>query len=391
MPINFDEVIERRNTHSAKWDAMEAVYGVSAKDGIPMWVADMDFKAPQAVSDAIMAMAEHGVYGYFADDTAYRSAITGWMQRHHGWAVDPDWINTTHGLVTATSLCLQAFTEKGDGVILFTPVYHVFARTIAANERQVVESPLKLVNERYEMDLEGLQSSLTGSEKLVILCSPHNPGGRVWSVAELRALADFCVRNDLILVSDEIHHDLVFAPHKHTVMPLVAPDIADRLVMLVAASKTFNIAGGMTGAVIIEDADLRARFTRAMAAASSSPNRFGKAMVEAAYTHGDEWLESLLIYLTENRRIFDDGVNAIPGLKSMPLESTYLAWVDFSGTGMPRQEYTERVEQSAKIAVNHGPTFGTGGDEYLRFNLACRRDVVIEAVERLQKAFADLQ
>ncbi len=389
--MNFDEKINRIGTHSAKWDMMEKAYGVSPEGGIPMWVADMDFRPPQAVSDALQGMVDHGVFGYYGDDASYREAICGWMERRHGWSVRPEWIFTTHGLMNGTSLCLQAFTQKGDGVILFTPVYHAFARAIKASGRKVVESPLVNVDGRYGMDLEGLQGRLDGSEKMVILCSPHNPGGRVWSVAELQALAAFCVKNDLLLVSDEIHHDLVFAGHKHTVMPVAAPDIASRLVMMTATTKTFNIAGCHTGNVIIADPDLREVFAAEMAAMELSGNSFGLVMAEAAYNGGEEWLAELLAYLDENRRIFDAAINAIPGLKSMPLEATYLAWVDFSGTGMDAEEFTARIEKTARIAANHGDTFGTGGEKFLRFNLATPRALVEEAVERIKAAFADLQ
>ena len=389
--MNFDEKINRVGTHSAKWDMMEKAYGVSPEGGIPMWVADMDFKPPQAVIDAVQGMVDHGVFGYYGDDASYRAAICDWMERRHAWSVRPEWIFTTHGLVNGTSLCLQAFSEKGDGVILFTPVYHAFARVIKASGREVVESPLLDKGGRYEMDLEGLQAGLKGHERMVILCSPHNPGGRVWSGEELRALADFCVRNDLLLVSDEIHHDLVYAGHKHTVMPLAAPDIAERLVMMTATTKTFNIAGSHIGNVIIADPALRETFGQEMAAMGISGNSFGLVMAEAAYNHGEAWLEELLAYLEGNRKIFDDAINAIPGLKSMPLEATYLAWVDFSGTGMSAEEFTARVEQGARIAANHGDTFGTGGENFLRFNLATPRALVEEAVERLAEAFADLQ
>ena len=388
---NFDEIIDRRGTHSAKWDVMEAVYGVSPDDGLSMWVADMDFRPPQAVTDTLQAMVDHGVHGYYAADSSYKAAVCGWMQRRHGWEIDPAWISTTHGLVAAVALALQAYTKKGDGVILFTPVYHAFAKMINNNERRVVEAELALKAGRYELDLAALEASLDGSEKMVILCSPHNPGGRVWSVEELRSVADFCVKHDLLLVSDEIHHDLVFAPHKHTMMALAAPDIADRLVTLVAASKTFNLAGGMTGAVVISDAALRARFSKAHQAAGASPNRFGMMMTEAAYNEGEAWLEELLAYLAENKRVFDEGVNAIPGLRSMALESTYLAWVDFSGTGMEMPEVIDRVQSRAKIAANYGETFGKGGENFLRFNLGCPRAMVEDAVSRLQRAFKDLQ
>jgi cystathionine beta-lyase len=245
---------------------------------------------------------------------------------------------------------------------------------------------------RYEMDFDAYDAQMTGREKMVILCSPHNPGGRVWSRAELQQVADFAKRHDLILVSDEIHHDLVFGGNTHTVMDLVDPSIRDRLVMMTAATKTFNIAGSHSGNVIIPDAKLREKFGARMAALGLSPNSFGLFMTEAAYSlEGAEWVDALVDYLDGNRKIFDDAVNAIPGLRSMALESTYLAWVDFSGTGMTLEEFTKRVEHDALIAANHGPTFGTGGEMFLRFNIATPRSVVQDAVVRLAKAFEDLQ
>lgn len=390
MP-NFDEIINRRGTHCSKWDAMEAVYGVSPKDGLSMWVADMDFRVPQAVTDVLQGMVDHGVHGYYSDDASYRAAICGWMRRRHGWTVQPEWICTTHGLVAAVALCLQAFTNKGDGIILFTPVYHAFARIINSNQRNVIESELTHVSGHYEMDLAALEASLNGSEKMVVLCSPHNPGGRVWSQKELLDLASFCAKHDLILVSDEVHHDLVFGPNKHIAMALAAPEIADRLITLVAASKTFNLAGGMVGAAVISDETLRAKFTSALHATGSSPNRFGMMMTEAAYSEGEPWLEALIAYLAENKRVFDEGVNAIPGVHSMSLGSTFLAWVDFSGTGMEMNEVIERVQSHAKIAASHGETFGKGGEKFLRFNIGCSRSMIEDAVLRLQTTFADLQ
>lgn len=390
MTTNFDEKIDRIGTHSTKWDMMEALYGVSPDDGISMWVADMDFRPPQAVQDAVAGMAS-GVFGYYGGDASYKDAIISWMGRRHGWEVDPAWIFTTHGLVNGTALCVQTYTEEGDGVILFTPVYHAFARVLQANKRQAIEAELVSNDGRYSMDLEALEAQLTGNEKMMIFCSPHNPGGRVWSLDELRDVADFCVKHDLILVSDEIHHDLVFGDTKHTIMSLAAPEIIDRLVMLTATSKTFNVAGSHVGNVIIQDPTLRAKFMLSLAAGGISANSFGLIMAEAAYNEGEEWLEDLVVYLDENRRIFDEGIAQIPGLKSMPLEATYLAWVDFSDTGMERNEYVSRVEKHAKIAANYGETFGKGGESFMRFNLATRRELVVEAVTRLKKAFADLQ
>ncbi|HKK36535.1 MAG TPA: MalY/PatB family protein [Paracoccaceae bacterium] len=390
--FDFDEIVDRRGSRCAKWDKMEALYGVSPDDGIAMWVADMDFKAPPSVREALQRTVDHGVFGYFGDDSAYKAAIQAWMKARHGWEVDPAWLSTTHGLVSGTALSVQAFSEPGDGVILFTPVYHAFHKVLNANRRRIVQSELVEREGRYEMDLEALAARLDGSERMVILCSPHNPGGRVWDVAELRALAEFCAEHDLILVSDEIHADLVMpgAP-RHTVANLAAPEHVDRIVTLAASTKTFNIAGAMTGGVYIQDPSLRARFQAVHLSVGASPNAMGMIMATAAYEGGAPWLDALIPYLDANRRAFDAAVNAIPGVRSMPLEATYLAWVDFSGTGMSAEEFTRRVEKGARIAVNRGPTFGKGGETWLRFNLATPRSRVEEAGARLQEAFSDLQ
>ncbi|MGB3316196.1 MAG: MalY/PatB family protein [Albidovulum sp.] len=390
--MDFDEIIDRTGTHSAKWDMMEKLYGVSPKDGLSMWVADMDFRPPACVQAAVQGMADHGVYGYFGDDRAYLEAITWWMAERHGWQIDSNWIFTTHGLVNGTALCIDAYTVPGDGVVLMTPVYHAFARVIKAAGRQVVECALANEGGRYHLDFAAWDAQMTGRERMLILCSPHNPGGRVWTEEELRGVADFCKRHDLVLVSDEIHHDLVYPGHRHSVMAKAAPEITDRLVTMTATTKTFNIAGSHIGNVIIADEALRAKFAAKIAALGISPNSFGMHMATAAYSpEGAEWVDALVAYLDGNRRLFDDGIAAVPGLASMPLEATYLAWVDFDGTGMPAAEFTGRVERDAKIAVNHGPSFGKGGGNFLRFNIATPRARVAEAVARIQKAFGDLQ
>lgn len=389
--MDFDTKIDRRGTHSVKWDMMETLYGVSPDDGISMWVADMDFKPPQCILDAVQGMQDHGIYGYFGDDTAYKDAICWWMKTRHGWDVDRAGIFTTHGLVNGTAMCVESFTAPGDGIVLFTPVYHAFAKVIKANGRRVVECQLVNNAGRYEMDFDAYDAQMTGSETMLILCSPHNPGGRVWTKAELEGVAAFAKRHDLVLVSDEIHHDLVFGDTVHTPMSKI-DGTADRLVMMTATTKTFNIAGSHSGNVIIEDPELRAKFGARMMALGMSPNSFGLFMATAAYSpEGAEWVDGLCDYLEGNKRLFDEGINAIPGLASMNLESTYLAWVDFGGTGMDMAEFTRRVQSDAKIAVNHGPTFGTGGENFLRFNIAAPRSVIVDAVERVQKAFADLQ
>ena len=390
--MTFDTPISRAGSHCSKWDLLEPLYGLKPDEGLAMWVADMEFKPPQVVQTALEKMLDHGVYGYFGDDSKYLDAIRWWMANRHGWDVQPEWIFTTHGLVNGTALCIQSFTKPGDAVVLMTPVYHAFARIIKAAGREVLECPLAMVDGTACMDFTAWEKLLTGREKMLILCSPHNPGGRVWSVDELRQVAEFCVKHDLILVSDEIHHDLVFPGQKHTVMANAAPQIADRLVMMTATTKTFNIAGAHIGNVIIADPALRKTFANTMNAMGISPNSFGMHMATAAYSpDGAAWVDALMRYLDGNRKLFDEGVNRIPGLRSTPLEATYLAWVDFSGTGMAPAEFTDRVQKVARIATNYGASFGLGGESFLRFNLACPRAHVAEAVARLERAFADLQ
>ena len=390
--MDFDEVIDRRGTHSSKWDTMEELYGVSPDSGLSMWVADMDFRAPKIIQEKLHEINSHGIYGYYGDYKEYNNSIKWWMKNRHNWEIDTSWIFTTHGLVNGTGLCIDAFTKPGDGIILFTPVYYQFSNLVEAARRKVVECPLKLIDNHYHFDFVAYERNLSGDEKMVILCSPHNPGGRVWTKNELQEVAKFAKKHDLVLVSDEIHHDLVYPNKSHTVMPIADPSVCDRLVMMTATTKTFNIAGAHSGNVIIPHPNLRQKFSQRIKALGISPNSFGLFMATAAYSpEGAQWLDELLHYIDGNRVIFDREVNKIPGLSSMPLEGTYLAWVDFSGTGMEEEEFIYRGQEKAKIAVNHGSTFGTGGEKFLRFNLATPRTLVVEATKRLKDAFSDLQ
>lgn len=390
--MNFDQPIDRRGTDCAKWDMMEGIYGVSPEDGLAMWVADTDFQIPQVVQNRLRELADHGVFGYVNFAEKYNGAIQWWMQERHGWRVEPDWIFTTTGIVNAVGMCMDAFTQPGDGIVVFAPVYHAFGKVVRLAERELVECQLINNAGRYELDFDSWDAQMTGKEKMLILCSPHNPGGRVWTREELQGVADFAKRHDLILVSDEIHHDLIYPGFTHIPMATVDPSVTDRLVMLTAPSKTFNVAGLHTGNVIIEDPDLRARFNKRMQAIYLSGNTMGQAALAAAYSpEGAVWVDALMGYLDDNRKLFDAAIADIPGLNSMTLESTFLSWVDFSGTGMDPREFTERVEKVAKIAANHGDTFGKGGEMFLRFNLGTQRARIEDACDRLRNAFADLQ
>ncbi|MEC8262356.1 MAG: MalY/PatB family protein [Pseudomonadota bacterium] len=388
--IDFDEVLDNRDRHLTKWEAFSDNYGVPADTGIPLWVADMDFRAPPPVNEALQKMVDHGVHGYYGPDDSFREAQAGWMARRHDWAIEPEWALQTHGLGNGLSVIINACSEPGEAVIIFSPVYHSFARIIKANDRRVHASPLAIRGGRFHMDLDALAASLTGDEKIMFLCSPHNPGGRIWSADELRDVALFCERHDIIMVSDEIHHDLIMPGHSHTILAKVAPEISDRLITLVATSKTFNIAGIETGSLLIPDPALRQRVARVRHAMNISNNRFGMLMAEAAYRGGDEWLDTLLPYLDSNRRLMNEAIGGIPGLSVMNLEATYLAWVDFSGTGMEREQFTSRI-RNVGLAPSAGQSFGPEGELCMRFNIACRRALLDEAMARLAEAFSDLQ
>ncbi len=391
--FDFDRVIERRGTHSSKWDHIARLSGIKSADAIPMWVADMDFAAPPGVTEALSGELQCAVHGYYADTGSWAAALVDWMGRRHGVKIDPAWVSPTPGIVSGLGLILQAVSAPDDEVVVFPPAYHAFRRIIRANERRILDAQLVESAGRYVMDLDALRARLSPQTKVVFLCSPHNPGGTVWSAAELRALGALCAERDLILVSDEIHCDLVFAGAKHTPTMAAAPEIADRLITCVAATKTFNLAGAHVGACITSNAALKRRLDARIAASGlGSYNRFGMIATEAAWRTGEAWLDELLPYLTKNRDVFDARIEAAaPGARSMHLDGTYLAWVDFSGTGLAPEDVAARVRDRARLFVSPGEQFGPGGETWLRFNFATPRPLLDEALSRLEDAFSDLR
>jgi cystathionine beta-lyase len=391
--FDFNRVVERRGTHSSKWDTIARQSGIEAPDAIPMWVADMDFVAPPGVTEALMAEVQRATHGYYANTGSWAAACADWMARRHGLHIDPGWVSPTPGIVSGLGLILQAVSAPGDEVVVFPPAYHAFRRIVLANERRILDAQLVEIGGRYAMDLDALRRRLTPRTKVVFLCSPHNPGGTVWSADELRALATLCAQHDLILVSDEIHCDLVFAGARHTPTLAAAPEIADRLITCVAATKTFNLAGAHVGACFTSNAALKKRLDARIAANGlGSYNRFGMIATEAGWRSGAAWLDALLLYLAENRDLFDARIEAAaPGARSMRLEATYLAWVDFSRTALASEEVATRVKQRARIFASPGTQFGPGGEAWLRFNFATPRPILEEALVRLEEAFQDLR
>ena len=391
--FDFDRVIERRGTHASKWDNMARLSAIEAADAIPMWVADMDFTAPPGVTEALAAENRRAIHGYYADTGTWAAALADWMARRHGLRVDPAWVSATPGVVSGLGLILQAVSAPGDEVVVFPPAYHAFRRIILANERRILDAQLVETDGRYCMDLDALRAKLTPRTKVVFFCSPHNPGGTVWSVDEIRALAAFCAGHDLILVSDEIHCDLLFDGAKHTPAIVAAPDIADRLITCVAATKTFNLAGAHVGACVTSNPEMKKRIDARIAASGlSSYNAFGMITTEAAWRTGDAWLDALLPYLAGNLDMLTTRIErAAPGARSMRLDATYLGWVDFSGTGLAAAEIAARVKDRARIFASPGEQFGPGGESWLRFNFATPRPTLLEALDRLDDAFRDLR
>lgn len=392
MAFDFDRPITRLGTNSAKWDSVKARFGVDPEGTLPMWVADMEFAAPPAVNAALQAGLDNGVHGYFGDPSDYLAAIQGWMKRRHGWEIEKSWILTTAGVVNGVNLALQAYCRPGDGVIVQQPIYHPFAPSIRNNGLHVVGNLLAYRDGRYEMDLEDLAKKVDAKTRVLLLCSPHNPCGRVWTKAELTAIAEFCLERDILIFSDEIHHDLVF-DGPHTVLATISPEIAARTVTFSSASKTFNLAGGHTGNAIISDPELRRAFHRQVERCGMlTSNRFGYVMATAAYGECEDWLDALLGYLRGNRDLVDEVVaERLPGVRSVKLDATYLSWLDFTGTGMEPAEIERRFFKDAKVLCNPGPSFGPGGAGFMRLNFACPRAMVEEGLERIVGAFSDLQ
>ena len=387
--MNFDEVINRVGTNASKWDLMERAFGVSPDDGIAMWVADMDFRAPEFLQDAVRGLLDKANYGYFCGMEDFHEAVGWWMKNRHGWQISPDWTFVTYGLGHGIATTIMALTEPDDHIVTFTPVYHEFEAKIKKTGRVNTQLPLAIDDDGlYRMDFAAYEALMTGKETMVLISTPHNPAGRVWTQDELTELAGFCTRHNLLLVADEIHHDLVFPGQKHLATAVAVPEILDRLIVTTAASKTFNIAGARTGCVIIPDDDLRKKFEAYFNHFDISPNLLGTELTKAAYSpEGAAWVDELTAYLGGNYQLFKEKVDEIPGVTVMPMQSTYLAWVDFSGTGLSRQDAGERVRNQAKIAPTPGHTLGQGGEHYLRFNLGTPRSRIAEAADRLARVF----
>ena len=364
------------------------------EDVLPMWVADMDFSSPPEVVKAIKERATHPIYGYTASSDAYYNGLIKWMNKRHEWSgIQRDWICFSPGVVAGFNFAIQAYSHPGDKVIIQPPVYYPMKNAILNNGRQLVDNPLKIVKGRYVMDYEDLEKKIDGRTKMIILCSPHNPVGRVWTKSELEQLVEVCERKDILIVSDEIHFDLILGKIKHTCTATLSEKAMQRTVTLVAPSKTFNIAGLSNSSAIIPNKKLRDAFLNVTQSHGIHfANIFGMVAQEAAYAKGEAWLDELLVYLRGNLKYLEGFIKEkIPGLKVYPLEGTYLAWVDCTSLGMDDEALKEFMLKKAKLWFDEGTMFGSGGSMFMRVNIACPRSTLKQALERLEKAVKDLR
>ncbi len=383
----FDERIDRYETHSVKWDHTDAIF--EKENLLPMWVADMDFKAPQAVIDALTKRIQHGIFGYSMPTEHTKSAIQGWLEKRHHWSINQEWIVFTPGVVPALSAAVNTYTKKDEKVVIQSPVYYPFRDMVEKNERLVVDNPLKMENGKYVMDYEDLETKLKDPEvTMLLLCNPHNPVGRVWTKEELRKVAELCLANNVLIVSDDIHFDLIFKGNDHTLISTLSEDISANTITCIAPSKTFNLAGMQLSTIIIPDEDKRDQFNAYMGKLGLfAPSPFGIVAVEAAYNHGEEWLEQLMDYLEGNLAYLTTFIKErLPEIDLIEPEGTYLVWLDFRKLEMSHEELEKFIQNDAKLALDEGYIFGDGGKGFERINIACPRSILQEGLERLEKA-----
>lgn len=390
MGCNFDDIVDRTNTDSIKWNKLDEMYG--SEDLLPMWIADMDFKSPKAVIEAMKDRADHGIFGYVYKTDSFSEAIINWVKRRHGWDIKKEWILFLPGVVSGLNIGVRELVEENEKVLIQPPVYPPFYRVIENNNRIINSNPLVHDGEKFVMDYEALESQAEDS-KLLMLCNPHNPVGRVWSKEELARLGEICLKNDMVIISDEIHSDFALKGAKHTPMATISKEIEQRTITLMAPSKTFNIAGLVTSVAIIPNEELREIFEKAIAKLEiGNMNIFGMTALEAAYNHGEEWLDQLLEYIEDNIDYTIDYINKyIPEIKVDKPEGTYLLWLDCRALGKTNDEIEEALLKVGKVILNDGRPYGKEGDGFFRLNIGCPRSILEEGLSRIEKAIKSLR
>ncbi|HWP97932.1 MAG TPA: MalY/PatB family protein [Syntrophomonadaceae bacterium] len=382
---NFDKIVSRRHTNCAKWDEV-------GEDLLPMWVADMDFQSPPEVIAALEERVRHGIFGYSGGYEGWDTAFIQWMKRRFGWQVDREWITTSPGVVPALDMLIRALTEPGDGVVIQPPVYCPFFAVVRNNGRKLLENPLIYDGCKYRMDLDNLERQLNPGVKLLILCSPHNPVGRMWEPRELAALGDICLEHGIRVISDEIHADLVFPGQRHTVFASLSSELEQNCAICTAPSKTFNIAGIQASNITIPNPEIRSAYRQVLNTGELGlPNVFAIAAAEAAYTQGEAWLDEMMIYVRDNFKYLQKFMaENIPRIKIIEPEATYLVWLDCRSLGMNNQQLDRFIRDQARLVLSPGHIFGSAGSGFQRMNIACPRAILEEALRRLESAVGDL-
>lgn len=388
MQYDFDTPIDRTHTWSIKHDFKKE--NGKADDILPLWVADMDFRSPDSVVEALKKAVDHGIFGYSRADESYFDAVAVWYQKRHHLTLQPEWMTCTPGIVFALSIAVRAFTQEGDAVLIQPPVYHPFSRAILRNKRTLVENPLVLKDGHYEMDLEDLEQKVLDEHvKLMILCNPHNPVGRVWTREELTALADICLRHHVYVISDEIHGDFVWQGHEQTPYASISEEACLHSMMCTAPSKTFNLAGMATSNLFIPDPEMRRKFrSELLDVGQENMNRLGLFACRAAYEGGGEWLDQLIGYLAGNLALVRDFCkNRVPQIQLVEPEGTYLAWLDCRELGMTDDELMAFFSDEAKVWLDPGTHSGEQGSGFMRFNLGSSRSVIAQALDQIEAAW----
>jgi cysteine-S-conjugate beta-lyase len=386
MKYDFDQVVDRAGTDSFKWDCCERVFG--APDVLPLWVADMDFLCPPPVVEAIKERAAHGVYGYTMTPPSAYEAVVAWLRARFGWEIQREWITFIPGVVPGANFAIHACSRPGGHILIQPPVYPPFFAAIAENGRRQALNQLRLRDGHYEMDFDDLARKLSRGVEMAFLCAPHNPVGRVWREDELVRFGELCLQNEVVIVSDEIHHDLVFKGARHVPLASLSDALAQRTITLVAPSKTFNLAGLSASAAIIPNPRLRRQFGQAIEQAGIHfINLFGGVGLEAGYRYGADWLDQLLEYLQGNLNyMLEYFASEAPAIKPIKPEGTYMAWLDCRDLGLDGPALKRFMIEQARVGLNDGPTFGPGGEGFQRINMACPRSILAEALDRIRDA-----
>lgn len=390
MKYNFDEIIDRSGTNCIKTDKLNTVFGRS--DLTPLWVADMDFLSPPAVTEALTKRTEHGVFGYTMDYDSYYNSIMGWLDRRHDYKVEKEELTFVPGVVKGFAFAIDTFTLEKDNIIIQPPVYHPFKLVTEAMNRTIINNPLILENGEYSMDFDGLKSIITEQEcKMLIFCSPHNPVGRVWKKEELEELAEICYDNNILVISDEIHADFTFNGHKHLPFATVSEKARENSITLMAPSKTFNIAGIVSSFAITHNKQIREKFMNYLTPRELNQGTlYAYAATEAAYNHGEEWLEQVTDYVQKNMEFVTEYLkDNIPQIKPIEMESTFLMWLDCRDLGLSHNKVVDLFVNKAKLALNSGAMFGDEGKGFMRLNVGSPLSILKKAMEDLKNAMEE--